>query len=73
MQLIMSNPTEREMIRMRQDAHIDWKTVVNSERLDERISTLADLVRDGFLPLDIAAQRAQMTAQEFAVQAGIKL
>ena len=64
---------EREMIRMRQDAQIDWKTVVNSERLDERISTLADLVRDGFLPLDIAAQRAQITAQEFAVRAGIKL
>ena len=73
MQLIMSNPTEREMIRMRQDAQIDWKTIVNSERLDERISTLADLVRDGFLPLDVAAQRAQMTAQEFAVRAGIKL
>ena len=73
MQLIMSNPTEREMIRMRQDAQIDWKTVVNSERLDERISTLADLVRDGFLPLDVAAQRAQMTAQEFAVHAGIKM
>ena len=26
----MSNPTEREMIRMRQDAQIDWKTVVSA-------------------------------------------
>ena len=73
MQLIMSNQTEREMIRMRQDAQIDWKTGVNSDRLDERISTLADLVRDGFSPLDVAAQRAQMTVHEFAVRAGIKM
>ena len=73
MQLIMSNPTEREMIRMRQDAQIDWKTVVNSERLDERISTLADLVRDGLLTIDVAAERAKMTVHEFAVRAGMKM
>ena len=73
MQLIMSNPTEREMIRMRQDAHIDWKTVVNSERLDERSSTLADLVRDGLLTIDVAAERAKMTVHEFAVCSGMKM
>ena len=69
----MSNLKEREMIRMRQDAQIDWKTVVNSERLDERISTLADLVIDGLLTVDAAAERAKMTVHEFAVRAGIKM
>ena len=37
MQVIMTNPTEREMIRMRQDAEIDRRTEINSaERRGER-------------------------------------
>ena len=36
MQLIMSNPTEREMIRMRQDAHRDEITMIaDAERRGE--------------------------------------
>ena len=36
MQLIMSNPTEREMIRMRQDAHRDEITLIaDAERRGE--------------------------------------
>lgn len=72
MQLIMSNPTEREMIRMRQDAENDWRTVVNSERFDEKINTLADLVRDGILSLEVAAGRAGMTVTEFRRYSGMK-
>ena len=30
MQLIMANPTEREWIRMRRDAEIDWRTQINA-------------------------------------------
>ena len=37
MQLIMSNPTEREMIRMRQDAHRDEITLIaEAERRGEK-------------------------------------
>lgn len=73
MRLIMSNPTEREMIRMRQDARNDWKTTINAERRDERITTLASLVKDGYLTIDVAASRANMTKQEFSIRAGLKL
>ena len=73
MRLIMSNPTEREMIRMRQDARNDWKTTINAERRDERITTLASLVEDGYLTIDVAASRANMTKQEFSIRAGLKL
>ena len=69
----MSNPTEREMIRMRQDARNDWKTTINAERRDERITTLASLVKDGYLTIDVAASRANMTKQEFSIRAGLKL
>ena len=76
MQLIMSNPTEREMIRMRQAAQNDWITMRNSERRAGKkagvIETLAGLVNDGVLTVEAAAQRANMTVQDFAKEAGIK-
>ena len=34
MQVIMANPTEREMIRMRRDAEIDRRTEINAARRD---------------------------------------
>ena len=72
MQLIMSNPTEREMIRMRQAAQNDWITMKNSERKAGKIETLADLVKDGILTLESAAERAGMSVQAFSKVAGIK-
>ena len=72
MQLIMSNPTEREMIRMRQAAQNDWITMRNSERRAGMVEVLAGLVNDGMLSVETAAQRANMTVQEFTKKAGIK-
>lgn len=81
MELIMSNPTDREKIRMRQDAQNDWITMLNSERRDGieigrkdgmdigRIQTLAELVEDGILTIEAAAQRANMTVQAFTKEA----
>ncbi len=65
MQLIMSNPTEREMIRMRQDAQSDWTTTVNSEVLSGKIGLLAGLVNDGLLTKTEAAKRVNMSEAEF--------
>ena len=36
MELILSNPTERDMIRARMDAEIDWRTMMNAERREGR-------------------------------------
>jgi len=47
MQLIMSNPTEREMIRMRQDAQSDWTTTVNGSVSHECIRAGNDLIMPG--------------------------
>jgi hypothetical protein len=65
MQLIMSNPTEREMIRMRQDAENDWRTIVNSEREQAQIDLMVELVRDGILSEAEAAKRFGMSEEEF--------
>ena len=65
MQLIMSNPTEREMIRMRQDVENDWRTIVNSEREQAQIDLMVELVRDGILSEAEAAKRLGMSEEEF--------
>ena len=36
MELIITNPSEREILRMRQDARNDWITMRNSERREGR-------------------------------------
>ena len=81
MELIISNPTDREKIRMRQDAQNDWITMLNSERRDGidigkkvgKIQTLANLVKNGIITLEVAAQEANMTVQAFTKEAaGIK-
>ena len=69
MQLIMSNPTEREMIRMRQDAQSDWTTTVNSEVLSGKIGLLAGLVKDGLLTKTEAAKRVNLSEAEFTRRA----
>lgn len=71
MQLIMSNPTEREMIRMRQDARNDWNTTVQSERFDEKVNTFAFLVSEGKLTLEEAASYSDMTPQQFSKRTGL--
>lgn len=85
MQLILANPTERDLVRARMDAENDWLTQISAAReeglergLEEgheigraegraegQIKAFAELVRDGILPLHIAAQRAGYTDAEF--------
>ena len=69
MQIIMSNPTEREMIRTRADAQRDWITMVNSERLNGKIETLAGLVRKNLLSIENAAAEVNMSVGDFASRA----
>ena len=58
MQLIMTNPSERELIRMRQAAQNDWITMRNSERRagmeEAKIEMARGLKRDGVDPAIIA-------------------
>ncbi len=65
MELIMSNPAEREMIRMRQDAQSDWTTTVNSEVLSGKIGLLVGLIKDGLLTETEAAKRVNLSETEF--------
>ena len=53
MQLIMSNPTEREMIRMRQDARRDEVTQIEAARRSEKKSTAKRMKAKGFSVEDI--------------------
>ena len=81
MQLILSNPTERDLIRARMDAEIDWRTMLSEERdagrLEGRqegrqegyIEVLANLVRDGILTVQAAAQRAGLSEADFEKRA----
>ena len=78
MELIMKNPTERELVRARMDAMIDQRTMIKSAerrgraegRAEGQIATLAGLVKDGLLPIAEAAKRSNMTIKEFAQKAG---
>ena len=71
MKLIMSNPTERELIRMRQDAEIDWRTAMNSEREEGGFDMLAGLVKKGLLSPENAAREANMTVHDFVARIGL--
>ncbi len=71
MQLIMSNPTECEMIRMRQDAQSDWTTTVKAERLDALVEAFAGLVRDGLLTKAEAAKRVDLSEAEFTRRSAV--
>ena len=77
MQVILSNPSEREMIRARMDAEIDWRTNLNAARREGEIigekrgeergelKTLARLVKNGKLSVLDAAEQVEMTVSEF--------
>ena len=77
MQVIMTNPTERDMIRMRQDAEIDRRTELNSaERRGERrgvrmgisqgkIEMARGMKRDGVDPVFIS-KYSGLTMEEIA-------
>ena len=53
MELIMKNPTERELMRARMDAVIDQRTMMKSAerrgRAEGQIETLAGLVKKGMI------------------------
>ena len=69
MELILSNPTERELIRARKDAENDWRTIVNAAEQrgaqNATIATLAELVRRNRLTIAEAAEEANMSVEEF--------
>ena len=46
MQLIMTDPREREIIRMRQAAQNDWITMRNSERKEGRKEAKLEMARE---------------------------
>ena len=87
MELILKNPTERELIRARMDALIDQRTIERSAerrglakgraegraegRVEGQINGFAGLVKDGLLSIAEAAKRCNMTTEEFAQKAGI--
>lgn len=69
MQLIMSNPTEREMIRMRQTAQNDWITMRNSERRagrnEGKLEMAKNMKKDGVDPV-LIVKYSGLTAEEVA-------
>ena len=69
MKLIMSNPTEREIIRMRQAAQNDWITMRNSERKagmqEAKLEMARGLKRDGVDPA-IIAKNSGLSLSEIA-------
>ena len=75
MELILKNPTERELIRARMDALIDQRTIERSAerrgRAEGQIEFAAGMVKDGLLTIAEAAKRMNMTTEEFAQKAGI--
>ena len=54
MQVIMANPTEREMIRMRRDAEIDRRTEVNAAKRQGKAEMARGMKRDGVDPVFIS-------------------
>ena len=48
MQLILSNPSEREMIRARMDAEIDWRTNLIAAREEGMQRGIQEGLRKGF-------------------------
>ncbi len=81
MELIITNPSEREILRMRQDARNDWITMMNSERKEgieegiqkgiqkgmkeTQLETAQKLKRDGFDP-DLITKYTGLTLSEIA-------
>ena len=69
MRLILTNPTEREMIRMRQAAQNDWITMRNFERKagmkEARLEMARGLKRDGVDPA-IIAKNSGLSLSEIA-------
>ena len=69
MQLIMTNPEEREIIRMRQSAQNDWITMRNSERKagmkEAKLEMARGLKRDGVDPV-IIAKNSGLSLSEIA-------
>ena len=47
MQLIMSNPTERDLVRARRDAQFDHRTQINAARKDAKLEVAKGMKAKG--------------------------
>ncbi len=77
MELIITNPSEREILRIRQDTRNDWITMMNSERKEgieegiqkgmkeTQLEIAQKLKRDGFEP-EFIAKCTSLTLSEIA-------
>ena len=65
MQLIMTDPREREIIRMRQAAQNDWITMMNSERKEAKLEMARELKREG-VDTAIIARTSGLSLSEIA-------
>jgi len=53
MQLIMSNPTERDLVRARRDAQFDHRTQINAARKDAKLEVAKGMKAKGYPTIDI--------------------
>lgn len=63
MEMIMSNPTQREWIRMRRDAEIDRRTEIRAAERNAKVAVAIGLKQDGVSP-EIIARNTGVSLQE---------
>ncbi len=63
MEMIMSNPTQREWIRMRRDAEIDRRTEIRAAERNAKVAVAIGLKQDGVSP-EIIARNTGLSLQE---------
>ena len=63
MQMIMANPTEREMIRMRRDAEIDWRTSIDAAKEEGKFEMAKSMKLDG-VSYAFISKHSGMTLEE---------
>ena len=65
MQLIMSNPTERDLVRARRDAQFDHRTQINAARRDAHLEDARRMKLDGLSPA-LISKYTGLSASEVA-------
>ena len=65
MEMIMSNPTQREWIRMRRDAEMDRRTEIRAAERNAKLEVAKGFKHDGFSP-EIIAKNTGLTLQVIA-------
>lgn len=65
MEMIMSNPTQREWIRMRLDAEMDRRTEIHAAERNAKLEVAKGLKKDG-VPMDIIARNTGLSSKEIA-------